>query len=305
MESSKPPKPAILISRQLGGIGDILMITPTVRAIKEQNPDTPIIFCTTYSYGNGALFDILKHNPHIHKLILPEELSKYTFKKVYNLTTAIETKMEINPYHPTGNRIDIFADISEVKLKDKSTVYIITPEEKGWAAKWISNHDTRKKIIGIQTQASTSKRAWPEEKCLLLAFKIVNTWKDTSVVLFYEGPVDLTGRSYTHIHPVWLPIRQVAALINASEVTIAPDSALLHIAGALDVKAVALFGSTPPISRTLYYPKVLPIQNSECRNCWYSRCYRNYECMNNITVDKVMEGIGSRLVNRKITPTIK
>jgi ADP-heptose:LPS heptosyltransferase len=244
---------SILVSRQTGGIGDILMLTPTIRAIKKAHPGTPLIVCTTSGYLNGVLFEILKHNPWIDKVISVNELFDYKFKKVYNFGTGKEMEIESK----TGkNRIDIFAELAGVNLVDKQTVYAITNEEKKWVRTWLKEKipNERKCIIGIQVHTTTNKRDWGAEKSLLLAFQIVNTWKDTSVLLFYEGNGSERPPDYPNIHcVVGFPIRTVAALINECSCFVAPDSGLLHLAGALNVNLVGVFGSIEPDSRINYY----------------------------------------------------
>ena len=285
IKEPKPRIPAILISRQCGGIGDMLMLTPTIRAIKESNPDIPLIVCTSPRYGvTGVLFDLLKNNPYVDKTISVEELIDYDFKKFYNFGTGAECGIEAET---DRNRIDIFAELGGVELKDKQTVYVVTDREKEWARKWIPHG---KKLIGIQIHTSTAKRNWPEQKSLLLAHKVVDTWKDTAVLLFYEGLIEVKTEPYPNIYTViGLPIRLVAALINECQVLIAPDSGLLHIAGALKVKTIGLFGSTPPMSRISCYPKASVIVGY-CPSgpCWYGKCGRGFECMDAITVRSVI-----------------
>ena len=289
----QPLIPAILVSRNSGGLGDILMITPTVRAIKEQNPNIPLIFCTTSGYGRGGiLFEAIKYNPYIDKAISVNDLSKYSFQKVYNFNTGKEIEMEVNPNHPTlGNRIDIFAELAGVELKDKTPIYTVIEEEKVWAKKWIKDNvkPGREKIICIQAKTTASKRDWPEEKILLLAFTLVNTLEDVSILLFYDGFIEKSLTSYPNIYPIiGMPIRQVAALFNESEAVVVPDSGLLHIAGALRKKGVGIFGSIRPESRLKYYPNIVPAYlNFSCSPCWYDKCDRRFSCITDISVDEI------------------
>jgi ADP-heptose:LPS heptosyltransferase len=297
--------PAILVSRQLGGIGDLLMLTPTICQIKQENPAIPLIVCTTSRYGaKGVLFDILRYNPYVDKTIGVNELINYNFKKFYNFGSGKEVQIETET---SKNRIDIFAELGEVELKDKQTVYIVSGIEKQWAKKWIEEKipSSRRKLIGIQVHTSTAKRNWPNEKSLLLAFQIVNTWKDTSVLLFHEGLVS-NESVYNNIYSIVKhPIRRVAALINECDGFVALDSGLLHIAGALQKKTVALFGSIKPESRISYYPNAHGIYlYYPCSPCFYSQCKDHYECMSEISVDSVIDKIGE-LLNRKISVTKK
>ena len=295
--------PAILVSRQTGGIGDILMITPTVRAIKQANPNIPLIFCTTdmYGGGKGTLFDILKYNPYIDKVITNQELINYTFKRIYNFGTGQEIEQELSGNKK--NRIDIFADLAGIELVDKSTVYTLHGSEMEWASNWIKKNVStdRRFLFGIQVNSTTPKRDWPEEKISLLVFTILNSWLDSSVLLFYEGLVSTSRLSYPNIYNiVGMPIRWVAALLNECQAIVVPDSGLLHIAGALRKKMVGLFGSIPPELRISHYPEATSIyQKFPCSPCWYEKCKYDHQCMETISVEMVMDKL-SEILDRKI-----
>jgi|GEM_PF-2259759 ADP-heptose:LPS heptosyltransferase len=286
--------PAILISRQTGGIGDMLMITPSIKAIKEANPDTPIILSTSSAYGGGrgVLIDILKYNPYIDKVISVDKIEEYDFKKTYDFGSGREVAIEART---NENRIDIFARLAELELKDKQTIYVVSESEKQWAKKWITDRipPERRKLIGIQVHTTTAKRNWPEEKSLLLAFQIANTWKDTSILLFYEGLTEIKSSTYVNIYPiVRLPIRWVAALINECEIFVSPDSGLLHIAGALKKKTLGIFGSIKPESRLSYYPNAQGVYlYYPCSPCWYKTCENHYECLRNIDTNLVLNRV--------------
>ena len=285
----------ILISRQTGGIGDILCLTPTIRAIKEKYHSS-VIVCTTLGYSNSALFDILNHNPWIDKVISVNELSDYKFKKFYNFGTGKELEIEAK----TGaNRIDIFAELANIKLVDKQTIYVITNKEKTWAKAWIKEKisSEKRRLIGIQVRTTSNKRDWGEEKALLLAFQIVNTWKDTSVLLFYEGLISERPKDYPNIHCiVGFPLYTVASLMNECECFVAPDSGLLHLAGALKTKIVGIFGSIDPKSRISYYQNAKSVSlYYPCSPCWENVCNGNHECMERIPVLSVIQKVGEHL----------
>ncbi len=53
------------------------------------------------------------------------------------------------------------------------------------------------------------------------------------------------------------------------DVVVCPDSALLHLAGALNKKIVTIFGPIPPQSRINYYANAtVLIKRLPCQYCW-------------------------------------
>jgi ADP-heptose:LPS heptosyltransferase len=235
----------------------------------------------------------MRHNPDIDKAIPTTELQNYRFTKVYNFNTAREVAMETN-FHPTGNRIDIFAELANLELDNKQTVYVVTPAEKEWARDWIKKNidPKRRRLIGIQVSATTMRRTWPAEKQGLLAFRIIGKYPDTTILFFSEGtPVE------TEVYPNFIPIggmplRWTAALINECELMVVPDSGLMHLAGALKKRMIALFGPNPPRTRILYYPNAVGIWlGYPCaQQCWYERCWNQFKCME-IPVEMVWEQV--------------
>lgn len=304
--SKKPkqiqPKPdlqeAILISRNSGGIGDMLMLTPTFRQIRKENPNKQIILCTSANYQRGVLFDVVRHNPDIDKTVPTTELQKYRFTKVYNFNTGREVAIETG-FHATGNRVDIFAELAGLELEDKQTVYVVTPSEREWASGWVKKNvdPKRRRLIGIQVSATTMRRTWPAEKQALLAFRIIGKYPNTTILFFNEGAPAET-EVYPNFIPIGgMPIRWVAALINECELVVVPDSGLLHIAGALKKRTIALFGPNPPRTRIAYYPNAVGVWIAyPCSvNCWYSRCFSGFRCMAEIPVEMVWEQVEKML----------
>ena len=95
-------------------------------------------------------------------------------------------------------------------------------------------------------------------------------------------------------------LMELAALIQRCQVFIVSDTAPLHIAAALGVPTVALFGSTdparhaPPSSLLRVLRHALP-----CSPCYRPTCYRlgtgHMECMRRLSVEAVFEAVAGFL----------
>jgi ADP-heptose:LPS heptosyltransferase len=66
---------------------------------------------------------------------------------------------------------------------------------------------------------------------------------------------------------------QSAGVLAQCDVVLAPDSAIAHLAGALKLPTVALYGSFPWQARTAYAPTIRALQVSmACAPCyWHGR----------------------------------
>jgi len=95
------------------------------------------------------------------------------------------------------------------------------------------------------------------------------------------GPVSLAGKT---------GLREAIALIARCRLFISNDSGLMHVAGALGVPTVAIFGSTnpaatsPPGARSIVIWKGVP-----CSPCLKQECPTDFRCMNEVTADEVYE----------------
>ena len=89
-----------------------------------------------------------------------------------------------------------------------------------------------------------------------------------------------------------LDVRKIAALMNRAELIMCPDSAILHLAGALKKPSLSFFGPTDPRARINYYPgsvAIWPAQKLACAPSWYSKkegC--DYFCWKMIKEDMVI-----------------
>ena len=93
--------------------------------------------------------------------------------------------------------------------------------------------------------------------------------------------VDIAGRT---------SLGDAIALIACCDLFITNDSGLMHVAGALGVPTVAIFGSTNP--RTTYplgERTVLVRRPVDCSPCLRQECPTDFRCMDLVTVDEVLE----------------
>lgn len=157
------------------------------------------------------------------------------------------------------------------------------------------------KVVGINLSASEKWKTknWPVSKmaklCDLLAVKnirvvITGAEKDRETAVQVLGmtkakPANCVGRT---------SIMELAVLIERCQAFLTPDSSPMHIAAAMGTPFIALFGPTsskrhlPPSHRCVVIQKEL-----DCAPCYNGKFCRTlkHACMNDISVDEVMEGI--------------
>lgn len=274
----KKDKRPILVTRAMGGIGDILMMTPGLKALHRKYPDREIHFAVPKGFHA-----LLAHNPDIVlKDINAEILHQEDYFALYNMTECPASRVESATLpNVRQNRIDIFSKAMGIPQKlqalaGRKPVYIITEEEKTWARHFFAERGlSPQQCIAVQPYAADSYKDYPHME------QLVTRLAKNQPVLVFHGSA-LRGFEQERVFKIdAYPLRQSIALLSMCAQLIAVDSAFVHIAAALDVKTVALFGPTDGAVFTKYYPKCTVIneyRKATCRACWRNQgivCAKN------------------------------
>jgi lipopolysaccharide heptosyltransferase II len=187
----------------------------------------------------------------------------------------------------------------------------ISEDEKNWANDFLKQAGLERgqKVVAIAPGGGKAwgdkawYKYWPLEKFAGLANKLqdegikvilVGDDSDISICdnlmqLLKEKPINVCGKTN---------LRQFFALLLKSDIVVCNDSGTLHAATALDRKIVSLFG---PTSQKSYGPypssdkKIVINKDFSCRPCYdkfnVSDCRYNHRCLEQITVDEVLDKI--------------
>ena len=83
-------------------------------------------------------------------------------------------------------------------------------------------------------------------------------------------------------------LREAIYLISQCSLFISNDSGLMHIAGALNVPTVAIFGSTNPVTTSPVGNKSVIVRHEvSCSPCLKKTCPTDFRCMKLISVEDV------------------
>lgn len=306
--SGAPPR--INVIRSQGGLGDVLMTLPTVKAISKKY-NTTIDYTTDFEYLDGALPAVLQHVPYINKII--------NFKNKmqdYDATIDLTCPCLIHeqPGAPPINRIDLFARHAQVTLTDTQIDYIVTKTEREEAFRLleekIQSPRNNYKLVIVQPSSSTTRRDLPLSKQKNIIQKIAHSRSDVRFLVLTHSSDSTAARDagWNYIPDTLeirdLQVRQIAALISLSDLSICQDSAILHIAGALSKPSFSFFGPTDPRARVNYYKNAVAIcggHDLKCFPSWYSPCKCNYLCWARTDERVCVETINS-ILNKQPIP---
>ncbi len=166
--------------------------------------------------------------------------------------------------------------------------------------------DKDERLVGVHPGAAygEAKRWFPERFAAVLE----RLQKPGRKFLLFGGPGEETLADEISMRLSQLPINLVGrttmvealGLIGRCDLFLSNDSGLMHVAAALGIPQVALFGSTDPQKTAPLNERAVVIHPNqiECTPCFKPSCALDLECMKAITVDEVC-GAAERLLRDK------
>lgn len=329
-----------LLIRSTNWIGDAVMTTPAVRAIRKNFPDAEIsiltkpwvvpVFESSLYIDNILIYDDSgKHKGLSGKLRLARELKEHRFDVVILMQNAIEAALiaffagipcrigyntdvrgfllthsvpctpQIKKIHQTGYYLGILQGVG-LKTDGLNLDLIVAEKHHEKAVEILSQYGISRedRLVGINPSATFGPaKQWFPERYAALSDKIHEVFG--ARVLLFGGPGDRElGRNISK-RMKYLPIDlsgktdlgEAISLIKECDLFITNDSGLMHVAAALDVPLIAIFGSTNPITTGPRSQKSkivrIPI---ECSPCLKPECHKGHlKCMSEIDVDMVFD----------------
>jgi heptosyltransferase-2 len=305
-----------------------MMVSPYTKDAVEGNPDLDkvIIFDKDAKDSQGWLgtlkaarrlkknkFDlaiVLHPTRRMHLLTflagIPKRLG-YDRKFPFLLTDRIKHTKQLGQKHESEYALDLVRYLG-IEPQDKTLFMPIKQESEEWlealfAKEGIGSGD---KLLIIHPTASCNSRIWPGERfaevadklALKYGFKVIvvsspaDVQKAQEVIKTMRSKVlDLTGKT---------SISQLASLLKRSQLFISTDSGPMHIACALGIPVITIFGRSQaglspqrwgPLgenSRILY-------KTVGCTVCLAHNCQKGFACLKATTVEDVLKAADSIL----------
>ena len=108
----------------------------------------------------------------------------------------------------------------------------------------------------------------------------------------HRKPIDLTGKT---------AIADLPALLSQCHLFLGNDSGAMHVAAAVGLPVVAIFGPTDPFGTAPVTPRCTIVQQKPyCSPCFLRRCPTDHRCMKQVTPDMVESAVNPWL---KVLPT--
>ena len=164
-----------------------------------------------------------------------------------------------------------------------------------------SRPSARRIAVGAGASYGSAK-CWPPDR-FAQALNSIASHSDSDVILFgtpaeapvstaisaslRRPPIDLTGKT---------TIADLPALLSQCHVFLGNDSGAMHVASAVGLPVVAVFGPTDPQGTAPVTPRATIVQQKPyCSPCFLRRCPTDHRCMTAVTPQLVESALLARL----------
>ena len=296
---AKKGKAKVCIIRKVGGIGDVLMVTPSLRQLREDFEDLDLTFAIDmHTTGNNVYYELMKNCPFVTKLIDARYVNHGEYDAVIDVS-AVCLRYEREDL-PAINRIDLFARAIGIRfIQDKCSWYLVEESERQWAQQVSKRHrQSGKRLVALHTASMEGKRCWPIEKYIQIVERAEQENLPVQfIILDFNNKYNNWNKHTNCSNWSHTNVRQMTALIAEADLFIGPDSGPMHLAGAVGTKSIVTFGSVPPNARINYYPthQAVVLSGLSCLGCWYKQCPYDIKCMKDLNADLVYQKIKFQL----------
>ena len=329
MQKTPTPYKNILIIKP-GAVGDLLQMTPVIRALKAYSPEAKI----SLMVGSGITAALFKNDPRISETVIFDRdgrhrslssrlaLWKQLHSRGYDLVlnyqrsnlktwflasaafpcrVLVYHKAKDRTVHAVVNYLETLAPLG-ISTADLDLELILDKEARAYARGLFTSLDLDgKTVVALNPGATHAVNRWPANRFAELADLIADDLHACPLII--GGPDDVTLAdeivALSRSKPVSLAGRtsllQLGAVLEKCSILVSGDTGPLHLATAVGTKVVALFGAADP-GRTGPVGKghrVIQAGKVPCVPCRSRSCAnQNYlECMERITAREVADVI--------------
>ena len=139
-------------------------------------------------------------------------------------------------------------------------------------------------------------KCWPAERFALLADRLISECGADVIFFGSPGENEIASRIRSNMKCRAISLvggtsmRDLAALFSSCHLFIGNDSGAMHVAAAVGLPVIGIFGSTDPEGTAPVTDQFTLIrERASCSPCFLRRCPVDHRCMTRIAVDSVFE----------------
>jgi heptosyltransferase II len=328
-----------ILIRAVNWVGDAVMTTPAIGAIRERFPRAEItllanplvsqLFAPHRWVDRVITFDRNgRHKGLAGRFRLAAQLRKQAFDAAVILPNSFESalipwlagipirlgkasdgrgfmltgRFRPDPLKPVAHEVVYYLDLVRsfgISGQTQAPQLTVTPGEIHAAALLLAEHGITAGdfVIGVNPGAAFgSAKRWYPERFAEVAGRLAAAWNAKTVIFGGPGETDIADGIERHLSgrccnlAGTTNLRELMALIQRCNFLVTNDSGPMHIAAALGVPLVAIFGSTDHATTSPYTDRAVIVRKDvDCAPCKLRECPTDHRCMTAVTANDVVQ----------------
>ena len=236
----------------------------------------------------------------------PYRLGRYQKRFKSTLTHAWRGKYLKGETHEVDRNLELVRLICKGESQRK-LIFRLLPDEIATAKARLTSWDIGGEsfLIGIHPGGSSFDKRWPEMQYAELADRLASHYNAT--ILLLQGPgeaalADNIQKAMQSSAIAYAPetIRELGALLSCCDLVVCNDSGPMHLAAALDVPTVAIFGPTDHVAwRPLSENASIVRRDMPCWPCSAHKCKIGWECTKKLPIEPVWNAAATAVEARR------
>lgn len=341
MATSSEPKKILVI--QLRRIGDVLMCTPVIRALRQKYPQCHLAFLTEEESKA-----ILETNPNLNELLVWDknkyknwfyvlrkikELREKKFDLVIDLLGTPRTalacflsgarqrigfahrfrrnlyNLQVTPSkdekYGACYKLDLLKPLG-IESSDCRLELVLSTEVKRFAEKFYDTNriqDSDLKIL-VSPTARRKFNFWFLDRYAKVADNLIEKYGAKAILVWGPGEKEIAEKVSSlmkfspYISPETRTVLELAAILEKCDLHLGNDNGTKHIATAMGVPTVTIYGPHSPVSWTYPDPKWHKFVKKDCpcsNNERRKHSCTKVTCLDSISVEEVLKVLDSTI----------
>ncbi len=247
--------------------------------------------------GRGWL--LTKAIPVLRHGEIPSHETHYYLELVRRANMAAESNKPPRSALEPSNVPEIRLRVSPEKVTTAESLLAQAEANILGSGPWPAGHSAPMFRVALAPGAAYgSAKCWPTDRYAALADRLISEFHASVILFGSPGEREVAERIAAQMRhrPVMLAgqtsIGDLPALLSRCRIFIGNDSGAMHVAAAVGLPVVAIFGPTDPFGTSPATEQLSLVQEKvSCSPCFLRHCPVDHRCMTRVSIDQVYAAV--------------